>query len=388
MSFCQLNARAMWTLHHVLPTWVMLGCLPIVGCNATQAQNPFATGDSSENSGAGGAGAGASTGASGGGDGAIDFGNHGDGGLDEDAACVSTSVEADMIPLDILILLDRSGSMYGANWNGATAAIQQFVNDPASAGIHAGIVYFPIDNPNDGRMCNYEHYDTPVIPIAELPQNASKIAQSITSESPNGGGTPMFGALKGALKYATAFQDSHPAHKVIVVLASDGDPNSCSPSEDQIDTIAHLAESAYNYNEVETYVIALQGTTVANLNKIAAKGGTAAAFDVTANIGQFAKKMEEIRTAALACEFMIPSAPPGEILQYDKVAVKVTSADQTQKEIPRVLAAQSCGSKEGWHYDDVVVPGKIVLCPASCAAVKAELDAKVGVYFGCAPTIR
>ena len=31
----------------------------------------------------------------------------------------------------------------------------------------------------------------------------------------------MFGALKGTLKYATAFQDSHPAHKVIVLLASD-----------------------------------------------------------------------------------------------------------------------------------------------------------------------
>src|SRR5262249_7756381 len=175
---------------------------------------------------------------------------------------------------------------------------------------------------------------------------------------------------------------------VVLLLASDGDPNSCSPTEDLIDTIAQLAESAYNYNGVQTYAIAIQGTTVANLNKIAAKGGTTAAFDVTADITQFAKKMEEIRTAALSCELLIPSAPKGENLEYDKVAVKITSGSQAQKEIPRVLTAQDCGSKEGWHYDDVVVPTKIVLCPASCAAMKADLGAKLGVYFGCAPLLR
>jgi hypothetical protein len=387
MSFRQLHALPACFLHHFLSRWALPLCLSIAGCEAAQLATPFGAGDVSQGSGGAGGGGSGSAGTQSGGGGSIDFGTDAGGGLEEDAACASTSVEADLIPLDMLILLDRSGSMYGDNWNGATGAISQFVVDPASAGIHAGIVYFPIDNPSDGKMCNHEHYDMPVIPIAELPLNGTKIVQSISAESPNGGGTPMYGALRGALAYATAYQDSHPAHEMVVVLASDGDPNSCSQMEDQIGTIAELAEKAYDYNGVETYVIAISGSTLANLNQIAAKGGTGLAYDVTVDIGLFSQKMSEIRAAALSCEFVIPAAPKGETLEHDKVAVKYASGNQMQKEIPRVLGAQACGAQGGWYYDDLVMPSKIVLCPASCDAVKADPDAKISVYFGCTPTI-
>jgi Mg-chelatase subunit ChlD len=334
------------------------------GCSASGSSNEFPPVDSNgDPSGSGGAG----------GSGGIDInpgaggGFLGDGGPDgsfnSDAACAATSSEAKIVPLDMIILLDRSGSMAdGVKWEGATEALKQYVTSPDAAGVNVGIVYFPIDLPPDGYTCNYKHYDDLVVPIAKLPANAPALVQSIDNEDANGGGTPMYGAMKGALFAATAYQDANPLHKVILVFASDGDPNSCAfepgnpPDADNIPTIAGLAQSALNYNGVQTYVVAIQGSSIGSLNQIAAAGGTMQALDVTANINLFLDKMKEIHPAL-------------------------------SEEIPRADNYQDCGGKTGWYYDNNVKPTKIVLCPASCQKIKDDLQSKIDVLFGCAPDI-
>jgi len=51
-------------------------------------------------------------------------------------------------------------------------------------------------------------------------------------------------------------------------IATDGDPTACAITDTP--TIANLAKSARNYNGVFTYVIAVSGSIIANVNKIAA----------------------------------------------------------------------------------------------------------------------
>lgn len=371
------------------------------GCSASGKQNEFeettdgASGDPS-GPGSGGAGGGSPT-SSGEGGGFIgnDDGGLPDGTFNEDAACAATSSAAQLIPLDIVILLDRSGSMSGTNWNGATQALKNYVQSPDAAGVNVGIVYFPIDTPPDGQSCNYENYNDLIVPIEALPGNAPAMVSSIDAEDPNGGNTPIYGALKGALFIATAHQDKNPNHKVITVLASDGDPNSCAntpgnpANADSIPVIASLAQSALNYNGVRTYVIAIAGSNLANLNQIAAAGGTMTALDVTQNINLFLDKMKEIQANALSCDFLIPEAPEGEEFDKELVAVNyVPSADPTMvEEVPRSDNYQDCGGKAGWYYDNNVKPTKIILCPVSCQKVQADKQAKVDVLFGCAPDI-
>ena len=181
---------------------------------------------------------------------------------------------------------------------------------------------------------------------------------------------------------ATAYQDAHPKHKVVVVLSTDGEPNSCGLTT--IDNIAALAKSARNYNGVLTYVIGVEGSIIANLNKIAAAGGTNEAYDITNDINEFSAKIEDIRASALACQFEIPPPPNGEVLDPDKVNFSYTPKGVgTPKVLLRADDLADCAGQPGWFYDSNGAPTKIVLCPASCSTVQADSDAKIEAQFGC-----
>lgn len=282
----------------------------------------------------------------------------------------------------MIVLLDRSGSMAGPKWEGTKTALTTFFNDPASAGISAGMVYFP---PQSADFCNPMTYSVLDVPIGVLPANSFALTNSIPF-SPLGTHTPTFPALSGALKAATAYQDTNPTHKVIVVLATDGDPTSCPPVT--IDEIAAVAKAARSYNGVRTYVIGVAGATLANLDKIAVAGGTTKTYDVTQDISAFAAKMDEIRAEALSCDFEIPQ-PAGVEIDTERVNFKYQPKGMGEpKFLPRVPDLAACKDLAGWYYDSNLSPTKIILCPASCSTVEADSAAKVSVLFGCDPITR
>ena len=349
------------------------------GCTATATNNAFTS--SGGGGGSGGAAQSSSTSSgSGGGEISFDAGqNDANQQLEDSGVCTGTSAQAALIPLDMIILLDRSGSMSGTKWDGATAALKNFIGDTASAGIGVGLVYFPNDNADD---CVYMDYANLDVAVGVLPGNAPALVTSIDGHSANGGLTPTHGALKGVLYAATSYQDANPTHKVVVVIATDGDPTSCA--ETSATAIANLAKSAHNYNGVETYVIAVQGSTLANLNQLAVAGGTTKAYDVTSDVTLFAAKMAEIRSKALACEVAIPPPPMNQQLDPAKVNVNYTPGGQTTPTpLPNVLTAAQCGNSAAWYYDDNADPKKIMLCPAACQTVQADPTASISVVFGC-----
>ncbi|WP_437510042.1 vWA domain-containing protein [Sorangium sp. So ce1099] len=353
------------------------------GCAATEERRPQAA-DPREEAASGGGGSFAPSSATGeapiGGGG---FGALGEGGFDEGASCAQTSAEATLLPLDMLILLDRSGSMLGSKWSGVTSAISTFVNDSASAGMNVGLTYFPMGT-NGQNDCDHTTYDELAVAIGELPLNTPELSTSIQRTAP-GGGTPMRPALQGVLANATAYKDANPSHKVIVVLATDGDPSGCASNT--VAETAEIAQRALNYNGVQTYVIAVEGSTLSNLDQIAAAGGTTRAFDVTADVAAFSTKMAEIRASALPCELLIPEPPEGATLDKNRVAVKLAPGSAGALEIPKADNEADCGAGPGWYYDDEQLPTKIILCPASCAAVQGEVHAGLDVLFGCEPKL-
>jgi hypothetical protein len=67
--------------------------------------------------------------------------------------CAGSVVQAEPIPLDIYVMLDKSGSMLEntgmkgqgiPKWEAVTGALESFFNDPQSAGIGIGLQYFPL----------------------------------------------------------------------------------------------------------------------------------------------------------------------------------------------------------------------------------------------------
>jgi len=67
--------------------------------------------------------------------------------------CAGEQHTAELIPLDVYIMLDRSLSMNAptasgaSKWDAITQALEAFVSDPGSEGIGVGIQYFPANKP-------------------------------------------------------------------------------------------------------------------------------------------------------------------------------------------------------------------------------------------------
>lgn len=358
-----------------------LGCVASAwwGCSATGGdQTSGSAGSQTTSSGTGGNDTTTSGSSGTAGAGGVGLDGGGAGGVDDAGSCTSISESAQRVQVDIVFLIDRSQSMSGQKWNGTTSALKDFFSDPASAKLGAGLEYFPNNN---ASPCIPEDYEVLSVPIGVLPANSFALTNSLPADA-TGGSTPTWGALKGALSAATAYQDAHPKDKVILVLATDGGPNSCP--DNTIEGIANLAKSARNYNGVQTYVIGVQGADIPSINKIAAAGGTGASYDITNDISQFAATIADIRSKALGCDFQIPAPPNGKELDPDEVNFTYTpQGSGMEKLILRADDLADCNGKPGWYYDNNLSPTKIILCPASCATVQADLEAVVNVLFGC-----
>ena len=119
------------------------------------AANCGSDGDSSQDGAGAGAGAGGGNGT--GGTGAVfdldaSPGDSGDGStIDPDAACATASEEATLVPVNMIIMFDRSGSMDQSNkWPNATSALTAFFEDPGTAGLRIALRFFPDDTPTSG----------------------------------------------------------------------------------------------------------------------------------------------------------------------------------------------------------------------------------------------
>ena len=321
----------------------------------------------------------------------------GSGGTPDFDACAGDEYMADAEPVDMFIMLDQSVSMNNPTpggqsiWQAVTGALKQFVDDPNSAGIRVGIQYFGLPQTGGacGISCNPADYAVAEVAIAELPGVAGAIKNSLDMHGPSSF-TPTGPALAGALQHAQTHAAANPDRLTVVVFATDGYPavpSQCDPcgpptSLNEIRTVAEMA--ALGSPKVLTFVIGIGG--VANLNGIAASGGTGQAFlidDTMGDVGaEFAQAMRSIATSPLSCEYALPQPEDGGVLKPDLVNVRFTPPGGASETLPRVNDVGDCGSvSKGWFYEtDMSVPVKIVLCPNSCDSLGAG---RLEILLGC-----
>lgn len=77
-----------------------------------------------------------------------------------DMACAAQTLKAERLPLDLLVMMDSSGSMLDeveagrSKWRAVADAMAAFFRDTASAGIGVGLHYFPQLEPNVPAECS------------------------------------------------------------------------------------------------------------------------------------------------------------------------------------------------------------------------------------------
>ncbi|MEO7036986.1 MAG: VWA domain-containing protein [Polyangiaceae bacterium] len=249
------------------------------------------------------------------------------------------------------------------------------------------------------ESCDAAVYATPASPIASLPNAAPGLIAAIDAKTPDGG-TPTAAALSGALQQASAWAKAHPDHRVVTVLATDGLPTACMPTD--VDGVAALAKAGVAATpSISTFVIGVFGKADVldgapdNLNQIAQEGGTKAAFivdtqkDVTA---QFVSALDTIRGSHLGCEFQIPQPGAGQTLDFGQVNVQYTNAGKSSY-VYYVSSASACDATSGgWYYDvspKSGSPTQIIACPSTCSTFQAATDqASVGIALGCATVVK
>jgi hypothetical protein len=323
-------------------------------------------------------------------------------------ACAFDTQNAELSPVNLVFVYDKSGSMGNpddgfdpaARWDPMQAGMQAFFADPSSSSISAALSFFPVNG--DLTTACSGPYDNPQaasphgLPLTALNTDTGRSAfvSLLTNTKPQGG-TPTLPALQGGVALAQKIAKDHPGEKTVVVLVTDGEPGffvdgqvveGCTDND-----VAHVAQVAADAlagtPPIPTYVIGI-GPSLDSLQAIAQAGGTNHATimsdaDPAATSATFHETLAAIRTQTFSCDFPLPKPPPGQTFESVNVAFKSSlGVDAT---IPR---NDGCSPGGGWHYDVPNAPTKIVLCEDSCDQIQPDTQGQLRVYFGCATIVK
>ncbi len=317
--------------------------------------------------------------------------------------CAGQVFEGEALPLELMIMMDRSVSMGdaepeyllpggGRKWDAVRVGLEDFFGLPQAASLSAGIDFF------SQGSCDAQDYSTPEVEIGPLTNTAADILASYDGHEP-GDNTPMGPALEGALIHAREWRLAHSA-QVAAVLVTDGVPNGCGTSTanpragaDSISPIA--AEYASGSPSIPTYVLGIQGIEVPAddfnyvVTSIAEAGGTEPVIvEATDDLAaKFAAGLEGIRAAAAPpCSYSVPLPPTGEQLNLGLVNVVLVPKDSGPEAVLNVAGPDDC-EYGGWYYDPPDDPQSIELCPNTCDVVSTLTGSGFQVLFGCATVV-
>lgn len=248
----------------------------------------------------------------------------------------------------------------------------------------------------NATLCEPQDYETPAVEISTSANRNDALVASLNDHEPDLQSlTPTGPALAGAIEHAQARETADPTRKVVAVLATDGFPTICDPIE--IADISDIAQAGVDGSpSVETYVIGVFAAAEAqeaqsNLDQIAQAGATDEAFVITTGgdlSAQFLAALEEIRGAALACDFTIPEPSSGDTLDFGQVNLEFSDGGGDTRQLINVADEGACSNAptEGWYYvrdPQTNQPTQITVCPEVCNDFEAATGAQVNLQIGC-----
>jgi hypothetical protein len=233
-------------------------------------------------------------------------GGGGGGGSTVDANCPSVSFMATQVIPSIQLLIDRSGSMGTALPNTNTSRYQAMhdalVGTNGVVGQLQAKAYFGASLYSSDTPCPKLYTTT-----SRAMNNLTQVKQLIESQSPNGN-TPTPGAIDQS---AALFAANPPpmGSPPIIVLATDGLPNSCSGTDSQPESI-QAAKNAYTAG-IRTFILGIAGVNDSFLQAMANAGAGVqpnqpnAKFYTANSPADLQTAFQQIIGGVVSCELMI-----------------------------------------------------------------------------------
>jgi hypothetical protein len=278
-------------------------------------------------------------------------------GIDEPGAakdCGSQAFNVQRLPVDVLLVLDRSGSMLDdvdgdepeageqTKWDLTVPALNQVIQETDS-GVAWGMKLFP-EGTDNGACSATTINDVIHIPIA--PANAGAVVGAINATTANGDGTPTGDAINAAVRY---FATQPATNRRFIVLATDGEP-SCSPAgEGQEDARPYAVEAVRSAVSagIPVFVVGVattKDTATEALNDMANAGGAprpdpnplATRYYLANTQAELVSALRVITGDIASCVFPLNSPPP----VPNNIGVKVDG----------VLVPRDATRANGWEY--------------------------------------
>jgi hypothetical protein len=196
-------------------------------------------------------------------------------------------------------------------------------------------------------------------------------------------GTATLPAMQGAIMHARQWSTANPDAKTIVLLVTDGLPDDCESTVENVS--AAIAEGFNGSPSIQTFVIGLGD--LGALNMFAQAGGTNQAIVIEPGAAPaLVEALNNIRTAALPCDFALPDGNGISSVTLDKVNLQYTDNAGAETTVPNVPDAASCeGAASGWYYDMSSGATRLAACPSTCSQLNT--GGEVQVVLGC-PTVK
>lgn len=364
--------------------WLTLLTSALLACSAVGSPTPSGTNrvDPGDAGGLGGTGGGASINLVVG-SGGVPFvvGNTGGNSAPTvDNNCGNDAKTMTQTPADLLLVLDRSGSMandiasddqcdtsFGGcaeRWATMIQAMRVvLVASPAS--INWGLKFF--SSPSWTSSLGTTPKGCVVLPEMDVPidtGNGDKIVNAIVGVTPNNN-TPTRAAIETATAYLNKLADTRSKN---ILLATDGEPNcnsdgSYATSEDEEGTF--LAIEAAKAAGVRVFVIGV-GPYEKNLTEMARRGGTEKFYPALSPQSLVAA-LQAIVGSVASCVYTMSSTPP--------------DPNNLGVYLDKQMVAQN--PSNGWILSG---PNEVTFTGKTCDGIKAGQYKDVQVLFGCRGT--
>jgi hypothetical protein len=339
-----------------------------------------------------------------------------------DGSCGASPFGASNRPVNILLVIDRSGSMtdpYGAGqskWTALELALAS-VLDAQKMSIAFGLELFPYsDEPNPGKCALPQGSASIQVPLGPGETTVPQILARLAMEP--AGGTPTAAALGNAFDFFTSGGGQSLTGDKYVLLATDGGPNCnanhapcdaitcttnldgqcpvydggaplnccdlpgtlgisfCIDDQETTNQLARLSAAG-----IKTFVVGLPGTDAyaAYLDAFAQAGGGVNPnapplyfnVDPSGGVAGLAAVFSSITTQLITtCQFQLAAAPPDVTLLNVEIDGRTVARN----------------GPDGWEVDSGTSPPTVIIKGATCAQVQREGATSVQIVYGC-PTI-
>ncbi|PRQ04215.1 hypothetical protein ENSA5_09990 [Enhygromyxa salina] len=314
----------------------------------------------------------------------------GDGDTGEECAAVSEMAQNQFAPVDIIFVIDTSGSMsdeknfvqsnmnlfsqqiFLANIDHHVVMIAESSPDGPCVGVPLGSGSCPADT----KLPEYLH-------VVETVGSSDALAKIISTEQ----------------LWSASIRPNSIKH---IVVVSDDDSSMDAATFDagfkalNPDYANYFFHAIVAFDDPNPFDCGLGASCCAGLLPLSADVGDVYLQLVSQTAGvagdlcdqEFGPVFDQIaqsvqQNVPLACEWEIPEPPEGDSFDSSKVNVELV-LDGQQESVYYVESEAACNGGDGWFYlPDAVNPETIRICPATCTRTQAAVEASVDILFGC-----